>query len=67
MNATAERLQKLIGGTRDGALLRYALTESGDHIGAIAAYRDGIAAAERRGDVQAGKEMGAFLRRLDGP
>ena len=31
----------------------------------IAAYRDGIAAAERRGDKQAGKEMAVFLKRLE--
>jgi predicted Zn-dependent protease len=45
-------------------LLGKALAESGDVAGAIAAYTDGIAAAERRGDVQAGKEMRVFLRRL---
>jgi hypothetical protein len=31
---------------------------------ALAAYRDGIAAAERRGDKQALKEMEVFSRRL---
>lgn len=36
-----------------------------DPAGAIDAYRDGIAAAERRGDKQAAKEMGVFLRRLE--
>ena len=46
-------------------LLGKALAESGDAAGAIAAYRDGIAAAERRGDKQAGKEMAVFLKRLE--
>jgi predicted Zn-dependent protease len=46
-------------------LLGRALTESGDTAGAMAAYRDGIAAAERRGDKQAGKEMVVFLKRLE--
>jgi predicted Zn-dependent protease len=32
---------------------------------AIRAYRDGIAAARRKGDRQAEKEMGVFLRRLE--
>lgn len=105
MSATIERLHKLVGTPRDGALLRLALaqalldagnataaaqsardalgfdadysaawkllgkalTEAGDRDGAILAYRDGIVAAERRGDVQAGKEMRVFLRRLEGP
>lgn len=31
---------------------------------AAAAYRSGIEAAEARGDVQAAKEMGVFLKRL---
>jgi Tfp pilus assembly protein PilF len=46
-------------------LLGKALAESGDPDAARAAYRDGIAAAERRGDKQAGKEMAVFLKRLD--
>jgi Tfp pilus assembly protein PilF len=32
---------------------------------AIDAYRHGIEAAEKRGDKQAAKEMGVFLRRLE--
>lgn len=50
-------------------LLGKALAESGDRDGAMAAYRSGIEAAERRGDKQAAKEMTVFLRRLekDGP
>lgn len=96
------QLEKLIGGPRDGALLRYslgsewlkagdpgkaaaslreavardpeysaawkllgrALSESGDPAGALAAYEDGIRVAEKRGDVQAAKEMSVFARRL---
>ncbi|MBC8021922.1 MAG: tetratricopeptide repeat protein [Burkholderiales bacterium] len=46
-------------------LLGKALVESGDASGAMAAYRDGIAAAGRRGDKQAGKEMAVFLKRLE--
>lgn len=46
---------KLLGKAR-GAL--------GDTAGARAAYEQGIAAAERKGDRQAEKEMRVFLRRL---
>lgn len=35
----------------------------GDHGGAAQAYRTGIEVAERKGDVQAAKEMRVFLRR----
>ncbi|HEY7672647.1 MAG TPA: hypothetical protein VIC71_10550 [Gammaproteobacteria bacterium] len=37
----------------------------GETRGARAAYREGIAVAERRGDLQAAKEMRVFLRRLE--
>ncbi|HMM56030.1 MAG: tetratricopeptide repeat protein [Xanthomonadales bacterium PRO7] len=40
------------------------LIESGDSVAAIDAYQHGIAAAQRRGDKQAEKEMTVFLRRL---
>jgi predicted Zn-dependent protease len=46
-------------------LLGKALAEAGDPGEAAAAYRSGIAAAERRGDKQAAKEMAVFLRRLE--
>ena len=46
-------------------LLGRALAEGGDAEAAKAAYRDGIAAAARRGDKQAGKEMAVFLKRLE--
>jgi Tfp pilus assembly protein PilF len=48
-------------------LLGKALAESGDPAGAADAYRSGIAAAERRGDKQAAREMSVFLRRLEKP
>lgn len=97
-----ERLEKLLGTPRDGALLRYSLgleyaktEDSARAIGhfrdalakdpaysaawralgkaleaagraeeALAAYRDGIAAAQKKGDKQAEKEMTVFARRL---
>jgi len=42
-----------------------ALSESGLRLEAIAAYRQGIEAAERKGDKQVAKEMALFLRRLE--
>ncbi len=46
-------------------LLGRALAEAGDTAQARHAWRDGIAAAGRAGDVQAQKEMQVFVRRLD--
>ena len=46
-------------------LLGKALVEAGDPAGAAAAWRQGIAVAEARGDIQAAKEMKVFLRRLE--
>ena len=40
------------------------LAESGDAVAAIAAYQQGIAVAQKRGDKQAEKEMAVFLKRL---
>jgi len=48
-------------------LLGKALVQAGDATAAAAAYREGIAAAGRRGDKQAAKEMTVFLRRLEKP
>ena len=48
-------------------LLGKALAESGDAPGAADAFRSGIAAAQRRGDKQAAREMQVFLRRLEKP
>jgi Flp pilus assembly protein TadD len=46
-------------------LLGATLAENGDIEAARVAYRSGIAAADKRGDKQAGKEMQVFLRRLE--
>ena len=46
-------------------LLGRALAQAGANAEAAAAYRSGIAAAERKGDKQAAKEMTVFLRRLE--
>ena len=46
-------------------LLGKACTEAGDTAAAADAYRRGIAAATAKGDRQAAKEMGVFLRRLE--
>lgn len=45
-------------------LLGKTTTESGATHAAIAAYQSGIAAAQKRGDKQAEKEMTVFLQRL---
>jgi len=42
-----------------------ALEAAGEDAAALAAYKDGIAAAERKGDKQAGKEMTVFARRIE--
>jgi predicted Zn-dependent protease len=46
-------------------LLGKTLADGKDATAAIAAYRAGIAAANRRGDKQAEKQMQVFLRRLE--
>jgi Tfp pilus assembly protein PilF len=46
-------------------LLGKALAEGGNPEEAKDAYRSGIAAAERRGDKQAAREMAVFLKRLE--
>lgn len=48
-------------------LLGKALTECANTDEAIEAYRQGIEAAEKKGDKQAAKEMSVFLRRLERP
>ena len=45
-------------------LLGKALADSNAPAEALAAYRQGIAVAEARGDKQAAKEMGVFARRI---
>lgn len=46
-------------------LLGKALTDVEAWLEALAAYRQGIAVAEARGDKQAAKEMGVFTRRIE--
>ncbi|MGN6519061.1 MAG: tetratricopeptide repeat protein [Dokdonella sp.] len=48
-------------------LLGRALADAGDVAGAIETFERGIAVARERGDEQAAKEMGVFLRRLHKP
>ncbi|TAM64559.1 MAG: tetratricopeptide repeat protein [Rhodanobacter sp.] len=48
-------------------LLGKACIDAGHPQAAAEAWRDGIAAAARRGDKQAEKEMTVFLRRLETP
>lgn len=45
-------------------LLGQSLAAEARHAEALAAYRDGIAAAERKGDKQAMREMQVFARRI---
>lgn len=46
-------------------LLGKALNESGDPYGALDAYRQGIAIANTKGDIQAAKEMTVFAKRIE--
>jgi len=46
-------------------LLGKALTDTEAWDEALAAYREGIAVAEARGDKQAAKEMGVFSKRIE--
>ena len=46
-------------------LLGKSLAEAGEPAEAREAYRQGIATAEGKGDIQAAKEMKVFARRLD--
>ncbi|MEP6941585.1 MAG: tetratricopeptide repeat protein [Betaproteobacteria bacterium] len=48
-------------------LLGKALTQAGDKAAALDAYRDGMAAAQKKGDKQALKEMQVFSKRLAAP
>lgn len=41
------------------------LADGGEPDGALAAWREGIAVAQRKGDKQAGKEMQVFVRRIE--
>jgi Tfp pilus assembly protein PilF len=53
------------GYTAAWKLLGRALVDSGEPAAALAAYREGIAVAQRKGDKQAGKEMDVFARRIE--
>jgi len=53
------------GYTAAWKLLGRALVEAGKPQDALAAYREGIAVAQRKGDKQAGKEMQVFARRIE--
>ncbi|MFC3532262.1 hypothetical protein ACFOLG_08700 [Vogesella facilis] len=46
-------------------LLGKALLNAGDAAAALAAYHEGIAIAEAKGDIQAAKEMKVFARRIE--
>ena len=102
MTAIIANLEKMLGGPRDGALLRYSLgnewlkagdpakavthlrtavdmdanysaawkllgkaLEKAEPAAAAQAWRQGIAAAQAKGDKQAAREMEVFLRRLE--
>jgi Tfp pilus assembly protein PilF len=60
-----ETVQRDAGYSAAWRALGKALEAAGDIPGALATYRDGIAAAHRKGDKQAEKEMTVFARRLE--
>ena len=53
------------GYTAAWKLLGRALVDAGQPGEALAAYREGIAVADRKGDKQAGKEMRVFAKRIE--
>lgn len=67
--SAAEHLRRAVGHDPQYSaawkLLGRALTESDRPDEALAAYRQGVAVAEARGDVQAAKEMSVFARRIE--
>jgi predicted Zn-dependent protease len=60
-----EAVEKDPGYSAAWKLLGRALADSGHPAEALAAWRNGIAAAEKKGDKQAGKEMAVFARRVE--
>jgi predicted Zn-dependent protease len=66
--AAAEHLRQAVdrdpGYSAAWKLYGKALQALGNHAGAAKAYETGIAAATKKGDLQAAKEMQVFLRRL---
>ncbi len=69
LEEAAEHLQAAVGQDAHYSaawkLLGRALAEQGRLAEALATYRQGIAAAEARGDIQAAREMGVFARRIE--
>jgi predicted Zn-dependent protease len=67
--AAAEHLARAVaqdpGYSAAWKLLGRALADAGRTAEAADAWAHGVAAAERRGDVQAAKEMRVFLKRLE--
>lgn len=65
----AERLAEAAARNPDHAAIRRfwgeALRDSGDAGQAVRVWREGIDIAERTGDLQAGREMNALLRKLE--
>jgi len=65
----AEHLRRAVGHdpkySAAWKLLGKALADAEDWNEALAAYRQGIAVAEARGDKQAAKEMAVFARRIE--
>jgi cytochrome c-type biogenesis protein CcmH/NrfG len=65
----AERLTEAVRRNPDHAAIRRflgeALRDTGQRDEALARWREGIALAERTGDLQAGKEMAALLKKLE--
>jgi Tfp pilus assembly protein PilF len=67
--AAVEHLRKAVeldaNYTAAWKILGRALTQSAQAEAALAAYRQGIEVAERKGDKQAGKEMRVFAKRIE--
>lgn len=68
LQGAAEHLQQAValdpGYSAAWKVYGKALCSLGDHDGALKAYESGVAAARKKGDLQAAKEMQVFARRL---
>lgn len=67
-NATVhlrEAVRQDPGHSASWKLLGRALAETGELSEALDTYRQGIAVAEKKGDIQAAKEMTVFARRIE--
>jgi len=60
-----EAVQRDAGYSAAWRALGKALEAGGQSVEALAAYRSGIAAAQKKGDKQAEKEMTVFARRIE--